>query len=315
MNQNNLKLKNQHRKGSFLWEVKGGKAKMYLKGTVHMVPKSFFPLKDEILNSFDECSNLVLEVILNESEFTGIKITNDILFNKEYIYEDGDSLYNHFSKEKVINLKNYLVNNDLCSKDIAKKFYKLKPEIVEALLYNGRFKQAGIDQEYVGIDYYLLKRAREMGKNILELETKEFQEKILAKLYKESDQKNSEEAKNNSPDYTHKKLELGKLPILDSGYFSKLMNQKIRPRIFGIKAKAYGSIYGNEKIIKRMRKIAFSSDSPLLGNRDEEMCKKIEGFLKIKDSYFVAVGAMHLIGEGSIIDRLEKKGYEISKIC
>lgn len=55
--------------------------------------------------------------------------------------------------------------------------------------------------------------------------------------------------------------------------------------------------------------------SPLLGSRDEEMCKKIEKYLKIKDSYFVAVGAAHLIGDCSIIDRLEKNGYEVSRVC
>ena len=122
LNQNKHISTNQHRKGSFLWEVKGGNAKMYLNGTVHIVPKSFFPLKDEIINRLDACNNLVLEIILDDCEFDGIRITNDIIYNKDYIYEDGDSLYNHFPKEKIIDLRNYLVNNDLCSKELAKNF-------------------------------------------------------------------------------------------------------------------------------------------------------------------------------------------------
>ena len=154
-----------------------------------------------------------------------------------------------------------------------------------------------------------------MSKNILELESKEYQMKILAKLDKTSAKKDDKEVDNKSIANTAKKLDPEKLPILNSSRFSKLMNQRMRPWIVGIKAKAYGNLYGNEKFIKRMRRIVVSSGSPLIGNRDEEMCKKIEGFLKIKDSYFIAVGAMHLIGEGSIIDRLEKKGYEISRIC
>lgn len=315
MNKHNIKSINEHRKGSFLWEVKGGNAKMYLKGTIHIVPKSFFPLKAEILNSLDECRNLVLEIILDEREFAGIRITNDIIYNKDYIYEDGDSLYNHFPKDKIINLRNYLINNKLCSKEIAKKFYKLKPEVVETLLCNGRFKQAGLNQEHVGIDYYLTKKAKEMKKNILELETKEYQMKILDNMDTTSTQKNSKDVGNNFSGNMDKKFELSKLPILDSGWFSTFKNQKINPCFLGIQARGYGSIYGNEKFIRRARKIVISSGSPLLGNRDEEMCKKIEGFLKIKDSYFVAVGAMHLIGEGSIIDRLKKKGYKIIKIC
>jgi len=316
MNQNNLKSIDQHKNGSFLWEVKGGNAKMYLKGTVHILPKSFFPLKEEIINSFNECRNLVLETILDKSEINGIKITNDIIYNKDYIYEDGDSLYNHFPKEKIINLRDYLVKNKLCSKELAKKFYKLKPEVVQDLIYDGVLKRAGIDQEHIGIDYYLMERAKEMKKNILELETAEYQNELLAKLFhKTATLKNDEEVDNNSLNNSTKKLESGKLPMIDRGWFQKLIRLRMFPWILGISVKHFGSLYGNEDLLRKKRKKAISQDSPLIGNRDEEMCKKIEGFLKIEDSYFVAVGAMHLIGEGSIIDKLEKKGYVITKIC
>lgn len=94
------------RKGSFLWEVKGGNAKLFLKGTVHMVPKNFFPLKDEIMHRFDECRNLVLEAIVEVNTPNSIKITKDIVNNKDYIYEDGDSLYNHFPR---MAFKTYMV--------------------------------------------------------------------------------------------------------------------------------------------------------------------------------------------------------------
>lgn len=64
-----------------------------------------------------------------------------------------------------------------------------------------------------------------------------------------------------------------------------------------------------------MRKKLMANGDPLLGHRDEEMYKKIEKFLITRDSYFVAVGAAHLIGEGSIIDKLQKHGYEVVRIC
>ncbi|GEM_PF-6107666 len=314
MNENNFKSINKHRKGNFLWEVKGGNAKMYLNGTVHMVPKSFFPLKDEIINSLDECRNFVLE-IKDACIRDGISITNDIIHNKDYIYEDGDSLYNHFPKNKIINLRNYLVNNKLCTKEIANKFYKLKPEVVETLLSNERYNQAGLDQEHIGIDSYLMKRAMGMNKNILELETLEYQMEILDKLSITIAQKTVKKIDNKSSVNINKKFEIIKLPILERGWFSNFKIQKMSPWLLGIQAKSSGSLYNNEELIRTLRKKSISSGSPLFGNRDKEMCKKIEKFLKIKDSYFIAVGAAHLIGEGSIIDILEKKGYEIIKIC
>nr|WP_298837082.1 TraB/GumN family protein [uncultured Clostridium sp.] len=115
---------------------------MYLNGTVHLVQKNFFPLKERILNCLYKYNNFVLEV-KDESINNVIIITNDIIYNNDYIYEDGDSLYNHFPKDKIINLRRYLVKNKLCSREIERKFYKLKPEVIEILLLSERYNQAG----------------------------------------------------------------------------------------------------------------------------------------------------------------------------
>jgi uncharacterized protein len=301
-----LKDARQEKKGTYLWEVKGGNAKMYLLGTVHIVPKNFFPLKDEIVNRFDECRNLVLEVLLDEIDT--VPITNDIINNKEYTYEDGDSLYNHFPKEKVINLKNYLVKNKLCSKEIAKKFYKLTPDAVMALIHDGRLKKSGINQEHIGIDYFFMKRAKELNKNMLELETAEFQQEVLDKYYGKNHTVSSTDTDNNPS-------QLESLPILDEGRLGRFKKLKMHPFMFGLSIKIAGILYEHEAIIEKERKLLVSKNVPLVGNRDEEMCKKIEGLLKTDDSYFVAVGTLHLIGEGSITDRLQKKGYEVIRIC
>lgn len=310
MNQSNSEVIEENRKGSFLWEVKGGSAKMYLKGTVHLVPKSFFPLGDEIINRFDECRNYVLEVILDEKEIEGLKITDDIIYKKEYIYEDGDSLYNHFPKEKVINLKKYLVKRNMCSEEIAKKFYKLKPTIVKEIIIDGVFNKIGIDRECIGIDYYLMKRAKEMKKNIMELETKEYQEELISKALSKSGKFNKIIEHTNLNDVTEE-LEECQLSILDQGWFKRFLTLRVVPLFGEVLLWTWGSIYGDEKIIKKMA----TKDNPLMGNRNEEMTCKIKEYLKKKDSYFVAVGAAHLIGEGGIIEKLEQIGYKVSQIC
>lgn len=310
MSQSNSKIIEQNKKGSFLWEVEGGSAKMYLKGTVHILPKSFFPLRDEIMNRFDECRNYVLEVILDENEIEGIKITEDIIYNKEYIYEDGDSLYNHFSKDKVIKLRKYLVKNNICSKDIAKKFYKLKPSTVKELISNGILNKIGIDRECIGIDYYLMKRAKKMKKNILELETKEYQEELISKAFNRSE-KSNKSVKHTALNNVTKELEDDKLSILDQGWFTRFVDLRVVPFMKRGGLEFLGSMYGNDNIIEKMN----SKDNPLMGNRNEEMFNKIKEYLKKKDSYFVAVGAAHLIGEGGIIERLEYIGYKVNRIC
>jgi uncharacterized protein len=300
MKQNYAKPTQQEGKGCFLWEVKGGNAKMYLTGTIHIVPESFFPLKQVLLDRFDECSNLVLEVILDDRKYNGIEITGDILNNKSCTYEDGDSLYNHFPKDKIIALRNYMVKNKLCPPELSKKFYKLRPEVVNYILRNGLYKKAGINMKHLGIDFYFLKRAKEMGKNLMELETKEQQEEILAK------------ALGKLPE---KKPENEELPVINNGLIDRFLKLKVWPWFFGNYVERCSSVYGNESKISKQREKLLSIGSPLIGKRDEEMIKKLLGLLKNRDSYFVAVGAAHLIGKDSIIEKLKNQGYEVIRTC
>jgi uncharacterized protein len=305
---NSTKSTDQDRKGSFLWQVKGGNAKMFLNGTVHIVPENFFPLKDELTARFEECRNLVVEVIIDKSEFNYIKVTDDILNNKDYIYEDGDSLYNHFPKEKVISLRNYLLKNKLCSPVLAKKFYKLKPAVVKYLILNAIYKKVGINLDRIGIDDYFMMRANEMGKNLIELETREFQQKLLNDFLGKSKSDNPPSA---APS---EKNESEKLSILDDGLLGRFIKMKILPRIAGNFVIRAGKAYGNEDKVKKSRQKFISKGSALVGGRDVEMAKKLIELLKTKDSYFVAVGAAHLIGEGSIVHILQKSGYEVTRI-
>jgi hypothetical protein len=44
------------------------------------------------------------------------------------------------------------------------------------------------------------------------------------------------------------------------------------------------------------------------------MVSKIEEYLKEKGTYFVVVGAGHLVGEKGIIETLRKKGYQVEQL-
>jgi hypothetical protein len=44
------------------------------------------------------------------------------------------------------------------------------------------------------------------------------------------------------------------------------------------------------------------------------MASKIEDFLKTKETYFVIVGAGHLVGEKGMVEILKKKGYQVDQM-
>ena len=44
------------------------------------------------------------------------------------------------------------------------------------------------------------------------------------------------------------------------------------------------------------------------------MVSKIEDFLRMKETYFVIIGAGHLIGERGMIEILKAKGYSVEQM-
>jgi uncharacterized protein YbaP (TraB family) len=52
----------------------------------------------------------------------------------------------------------------------------------------------------------------------------------------------------------------------------------------------------------------------LIYERNTQMAAGIEAFLKTKNRYFVVVGSGHLVGQGGIVDLLQKKGYRVDQL-
>ena len=52
----------------------------------------------------------------------------------------------------------------------------------------------------------------------------------------------------------------------------------------------------------------------LIDDRNVKMVSKIEGFLKTGQTYFVVVGAGHLVGSKGIVNVLKEKGYLIEQL-
>jgi uncharacterized protein len=53
---------------------------------------------------------------------------------------------------------------------------------------------------------------------------------------------------------------------------------------------------------------------PLTVERNRKWVPQIEQLLDDKDDYLVVVGALHLVGNDSVIDLLERKGYKLEQL-
>ncbi|MGZ3534062.1 MAG: TraB/GumN family protein, partial [Thermodesulfobacteriota bacterium] len=52
----------------------------------------------------------------------------------------------------------------------------------------------------------------------------------------------------------------------------------------------------------------------LVYERNKEMAMKIKNFLKAKETYFIIVGAGHLVGNEGIIELLKRDGYRVEQL-
>jgi uncharacterized protein YbaP (TraB family) len=52
----------------------------------------------------------------------------------------------------------------------------------------------------------------------------------------------------------------------------------------------------------------------LVDERNRNMASRIEEFLRTKETYFIVVGAGHLVGNKGIIEILRGKGYQVEQL-
>jgi hypothetical protein len=52
----------------------------------------------------------------------------------------------------------------------------------------------------------------------------------------------------------------------------------------------------------------------LFEDRNVKMLSKIEGYLNSNGSYFVIVGAGHMVGKRGLVELLKAKGYEVAQL-
>jgi len=266
---------------TFLWEVKSDTATAYILGSIHFLKESMYPLDSAIENAFNKADTLVVEVDISGSD--AAKIQEMMLMNS--LYSDGSTLRDHVSSDTF---------------DLAKKTFDelgvpletvqiLRPWALALTLTTIELMKLGYDQEH-GIDKYFLGKAR-TGKKIVALESAEFQVSLLSGL--------SDEDQEAFLAYT----------IKDLNKMSESVEDMVKAWTSGDGDALESVLLQNVKDYPRFEYIY----EKLIYDRNKTMTEKIDGYLKDKGTYFVVVGAGHLVGKRGIINSLKDKGYKVSQ--
>ncbi|PIQ89132.1 MAG: hypothetical protein COV72_04905 [Candidatus Omnitrophica bacterium CG11_big_fil_rev_8_21_14_0_20_42_13] len=266
---------------SFLWQVNSGTNTSYILGSLHLATKEIYPLNRVIEDAFDESDTLAVEADVTEG---GLAASMEMM--GKGMYPLGQTLEAGISRRTLALLMERLkeLSMDINMLNMYRPwFLAMQLEIMELL-------KLGFDPNY-GIDMYFLKRAKE-GKDIEELESISYQLKLFDNL-------------------TDKEQDIFLFSTLID---LNLLEEKMEKIIASWKT---GDADAMERMLREglekypeMRVVY----DKIIFNRNRNMAEKIAGFLNSGRTYFIIVGAAHLIGREGIIQILKDKGYDIKQI-
>jgi uncharacterized protein len=264
-----------------LWRVESGTQSLYLLGSVHALSKESYPLDSAIERAFDSSDVLVLEIALDGDATEGLQMQ---MLSRAMM--SGDKTLKKILPDSVY----AMTAERLKSMGMGiGMFEKLKPWVVAILIAGGSMKDQGYQAE-LGIDNYFQKKAKELSRPVIGLETVDFQLGLFDGMSEEEQiafLRQSLEEQTESPDQMAKIVDAWKRG--DTGALEKFL--------------VNDSFSENPELL-----------AALVTDRNRRWIAPIEGFLKDSRRHMVVVGALHLVGPEGVVALLRQKGYKVEQL-
>lgn len=266
-----------------IWKVKGEKTEHYLVGSVHLLTENEYPLPAIYDDVYEKAKQLVFEVPM--SELTNLESVAKMM--QVAMYEEGKSLKSELTPETYKALVKVLNSSpDLTPLLVVAD--RMRPGFLVMAIADAMMKKVGASEKY-GLDLVFNQRATDDGKPTSGLETIEFQMGLFSQLTKEEGEQMVKESLASLDEVGDQFLEMIKLWKRGKAKrLAKLMNHEL----------AATPEFADK----------------LLYARNRNWIPKIEELLKSDEPAMIIVGAAHLSGENSVVDLLEKEGYQIEQL-
>lgn len=256
----------------------------YLFGTVHVGQTAFYPLEPQVTRALSAADKLVLEVDIRDMA----TVQQAVL--RHGMYPDGQTIHQHLSATSLEKLKQALQVAGIPFEAVD----RMKPWMIANLLIGQSMARAGYPAEE-GLELYFLAVAKKENKAVQALETADYQLSLFNGL---SDAQQEEYLQEN-------------LTQLADG-------SAIRKGLSLITAWQHADNKALEAALLEMQNDTSVSSRflqrVLLNERNPNMANKIAALLKNDKKTFVAVGALHLIGDKGVPALLLKRGYKVEKL-
>ena len=285
-----------------LWKVTNGKNTLYLLGTVHVDRSNVYPFHKSLRAALASAQTVIFELDFNDQE--GLAE-----FAAMQTYSDGTTLKDHISPE--LYASTVQVFADLGMSEEAVAAYK------PWALANSLLSLATQDETTTGapmaIDLYLNSAAVNAGKQIDAVETYAFQGGIFDTLSPEYQEAYLAGYVNSALiDDTLEMTEEQKKELQEAmEYQEKQMDAMMETWKAG-DAAAFEEIFDKAAVLESTDEL----NSRLFTDRDPNMIEYAAKLLEREgeNTFFLAVGAGHMVDPGGIVGGLRALGYTVEEL-
>lgn len=266
----------------FLWEVRAPSASLWLFGSIHVCRADCYPLPGAVTEALARAESFALELDPTDST-----VQRSIL--DQALYGDGRTLAQDLPPVLMDRLSDYLTARGIK----LELLQRMRPWMASTTLALVAATQLGFEVDH-GIDLWLLGRARELGKPVLELETAQEQVASMAEL----------------PLADQRELLDQSLQLIEQGRLRTLLDELLlawrggdAPRMAALMRESMGEGAAADRL----------ADS-LLDARNRRMAERLGAWLDSGRTVFAVVGAAHLAGPGSLPEQLAARGYRVRQV-
>lgn len=282
----------------FLWKVNDDNNTVYLLGTIHLGIQEMYPFSTSLNNALESADKVVFEVDFNNKQ--------DIAyFLQKQMYLDDTTLKDDLDEETY--QRTIKVFNELGS--LEENTQKYKPwalaNSLNNVIANGDTSQAEQTTTLPIVDVYVYTKALLEDKELLELEGYVFQADLfdsIDKTYQIESLKAGLDAIEHKNNQSKTPKQTDEVTLTD-----EWVNQFLIGDIEGF-TESYNKDAAIEEDDKMMQM--------LFGGRDDHMTDKVVEYLADpnNNTYFVTVGAGHMVGNQGIVKQLQDLGYTVESV-
>lgn len=263
----------------FLWEVASLTNRAYLFGTVHAGKRDWYPLPPAIEAAFADSRVLVVEADITDIAAMGKT-------SAAMTYPAPDALRKHVPPADYARFLKLLEKHRVPEAQVK----QLKPFMAVSVLMFSEWARLGY-LPHLGVDGYLIAKARAEAKPVVEIEGLEAQAGLMDSLTEKQ----------------HREAFAGTLTALESGLTAEQITGMVNawqagdPGLLLEVARRYNEVVPGNRELEEL----------FVWGRHEAMAGKIEAYLGSRNRHFIAVGSLHLAGPRGLVEMLRARGYVV----